>query len=213
MYFPYIMYNMYNIWTVLIRCFYINIVFSRKMWQLTKDELDAYIWFTYFYLFINGRSCHISQKFQQKLIGIWKFGKALIVWRNNAGGDGPTVFLRWGWHWGWQFRCAGNFFLSNQGLYFVKENYEIFSTEVSARERQGQISGGPHQDVIGSLGISSTVRPFWICSPVGEHLNLNVLCRSRCIVQFLFLPSSCEVSLRKQFKKIPGKCRTSWICD
>ncbi len=33
------------------------------------------------------------------------------------------------------------------------------------------------------------------------------------IVQFLFLPSSCEISLRKPFKKTPGKCRTSWVCD
>ncbi len=47
-----------------------------------------------------------------------------------------------------------------QELYFVKENYEMFSTEVSAREKQGQNSGGPHQGVIGSLGISSAVRPF-----------------------------------------------------
>ncbi len=30
------------------------------------------------------------------------------------------------------------FFLSKQELYFVRENYEIFSTEVSAREKQGQ---------------------------------------------------------------------------
>ncbi len=50
--------------------------------------------------------------------------------------------------------------VSKQELYFVKENYEIFSTEVSAREKQGQNSGGPHQGVIGSLGISSAVRPF-----------------------------------------------------
>ncbi len=50
--------------------------------------------------------------------------------------------------------------VSKQELYFVKENYEVFSTEVSAREKLGQNSGGPHQGVIGSLGISSTVRPF-----------------------------------------------------
>ncbi len=30
-------------------------------------------------------------------------------------------------------------------------NYEIFSTEVSVREKQGQNSGGSHQGVIGSL--------------------------------------------------------------
>ncbi len=42
----------------------------------------------------------------------------------------------------------------------MKGNYEIFSTEVSAREEQGQNSGGPHQGVIGSLVISSAVRPF-----------------------------------------------------
>ncbi len=103
--------------------------------------------------------------------------------------------------------------VSKQERYFVEENYELFSTEVSAREKQGQNNGGPHQGVIGSLGSSSAVRPFWICSPVGEYLSLNVPCRSLCIVQFLFLPSSCEVSLRKQFKKTPGKCRTSWVCD
>ncbi len=50
--------------------------------------------------------------------------------------------------------------VSKQELYFVKENYEIFSTEVSAREKQGQNSDGPHQGVIGSLGISSVGRPF-----------------------------------------------------
>ncbi len=50
--------------------------------------------------------------------------------------------------------------VSKQELYFVKENYEIFSTEVSAREKQGQNSGGPHQGVIGAFGISSAVRPF-----------------------------------------------------
>ncbi len=120
----------------------------------------------------------------------------------------------------WQKKCVGlhrtwvsKRTVSKQELYFVKDNYEIFSTEVFAREKQGQDSGGPHQGVIGSLGSSSAVRPFWICSPVGEYLSLNVPCRRLCIVQFLFLPSSCEVSLRKQFKKTPGKCRTSWGCD
>ncbi len=38
-------------------------------------------------------------------------------------------------------------FFCKQELYFVKENYEIFSTEVSAREKQEQNSGGPHQGV------------------------------------------------------------------
>ncbi len=33
---------------------------------------------------------------------------------------------------------------NKQELYFVKENYEIFSTEVSAGEKQGQNSGEPH---------------------------------------------------------------------
>ncbi len=50
--------------------------------------------------------------------------------------------------------------VSKQELYFVKENYEFFSPEVSAREKQGHNSGGPHQGLIGSLGISSTVRSF-----------------------------------------------------
>ncbi len=34
--------------------------------------------------------------------------------------------------------------VSKQELYFVKENFEIFSTEVYAREKQGQNSGEPH---------------------------------------------------------------------
>ncbi len=50
--------------------------------------------------------------------------------------------------------------VSKQELYFVEGNYEIFSTEVSAREKQGQNSGGPHQGIFGSLEISSAVRPF-----------------------------------------------------
>ncbi len=104
-------------------------------------------------------------------------------------------------------------FLSKQELYFVKENYEIFSTEVSAREKQGQNSGWPHQGVIVSLWILSVVRPFWICLPVGKFLSRNVPCSSLFIVQFLLLPSSCEVSLRKLFQKTPGKCRTSWVYE
>ncbi len=67
---------------------------------------------------------------------------------------------------------------------FVTENYEIFSTGVSAREKQGQDKGGPLQGVIRSLIISSVGRPFWICSPVG-FLNCNVLYSSLWIVQFL----------------------------
>ncbi len=50
--------------------------------------------------------------------------------------------------------------VSKQELYFLKDNYEIFSTEVSAREKQGQNSREPHQGVIGSLGMSSVGRPF-----------------------------------------------------
>ncbi len=50
--------------------------------------------------------------------------------------------------------------VSKQELYFVKENYKIFSAEVSAWEKQGQNSGGPHQGVTGSLRISSVGRPF-----------------------------------------------------
>ncbi len=34
--------------------------------------------------------------------------------------------------------------VSKEELYFIKENYEIFSTEVSAREKQGQNNSGPH---------------------------------------------------------------------
>ncbi len=37
-------------------------------------------------------------------------------------------------------------FLIKQEIYFVKENYEMFSTEVSARGKQEQNSGGPHKD-------------------------------------------------------------------
>ncbi len=51
-------------------------------------------------------------------------------------------------------------YVSKQKLYFVKENYEIFSTQVFAKEKQGQNSGEPHQGVVGSLEISSAVRPF-----------------------------------------------------
>ncbi len=50
--------------------------------------------------------------------------------------------------------------VSKHELYFLKDNYEVFSTEVSAREKQGQNSSGPHQRVTGSLGISSVRRPF-----------------------------------------------------
>ncbi len=52
------------------------------------------------------------------------------------------------------------FNVHKQELYFVKDNYEIFGTEVSAREKQGQNDGEPHQGVIGSLVISSVGRPF-----------------------------------------------------
>ncbi len=58
---------------------------------------------------------------------------------------------------------AGCLFLSKvskQELYLVKENYEIFSTEVSVKEKQGQNSGEPHQGLNGSFGISSAIGPF-----------------------------------------------------
>ncbi len=91
--------------------------------------------------------------------------------------------------------------VSKQELYFAKENYEIFSTEVSAREKQEQNKDGPHQGFIGSLVVSSVGRPFWICSPVGEILSRNVPCRCLFIVQFLILPSSCEVSWKNNLWK------------
>ncbi len=47
-----------------------------------------------------------------------------------------------------------------QELYFVNENYDIFSKEVSAGEKQGQNSGGPNQGVIRSLGMSSVSQHF-----------------------------------------------------
>ncbi len=87
----------------------------------------------------------------------------------------------------------------NKSLYFVKENYKTLSTEVSAWEKQGQSSGGPHRGVIGSLGILSVVWPFGICSRVGSLF----------IVKVLHLPTSCEVSLRKLFQNKPFKCSTS----
>ncbi len=63
-----------------------------------------------------------------------------------------------------QFICFVSKSLQKRGLvkklYFVKQNYEIFSTEASAREKHGQNSCEPHQGVTGSLGISSVVRPF-----------------------------------------------------
>ncbi len=36
------------------------------------------------------------------------------------------------------------YYFFKQELYLVKENYEIFSTEVSAREKQGQNNNGSH---------------------------------------------------------------------
>ncbi len=48
---------------------------------------------------------------------------------------------------------------------------------------------------------------------VWEYRSLNVPRSSRFIIQFLIITSSCEVSLRKQFQKTPGICRTSWVCD
>ncbi len=48
----------------------------------------------------------------------------------------------------------------NKRYIFVTENYEIFSTKVSAREKQGQDKGGPHQRVIRSFVISSVGQPF-----------------------------------------------------
>ncbi len=47
-----------------------------------------------------------------------------------------------------------------QELYFVKENYDIFSKEISAREKYRQKNARPHQGVIGSLKISSAGWPF-----------------------------------------------------
>ncbi len=101
------------------------------------------------------------------------------------------------------------FFLSKQELCFVKENYEIFSTEVSAREKQGQNSGGP---VVESNWVSwNFIRRSAILNLFAGWGVPEPQCSMYCffIVQFLFLPSSCEVSLRKRIKKTPGKCRTS----
>ncbi len=47
-----------------------------------------------------------------------------------------------------------DFFLK-QELYFVKEKYEIFSTEITTRETLRQNNSGPHQGVTGSPVISS----------------------------------------------------------
>ncbi len=51
--------------------------------------------------------------------------------------------------------------VSKQELYFVKENYEIFSTEITARETIRQNSSEPHQGLIGSP----------VISPVGGHFE------------------------------------------
>ncbi len=77
-------------------------------------------------------------------------------------------------------------------FFLVKENYKIFSTEISAREKRRQNNSG-----------SSVGRPFGICSPVGEFLSPNISWSSLWIAQFLVLPSTCEVSLRKRFPKPP----------
>ncbi len=53
------------------------------------------------------------------------------------------------------------FKLSKQELYFVKENYEIFSAEITARETLRQNTSGPHQGVIGAP----------VISPVGGHFE------------------------------------------
>ncbi len=56
--------------------------------------------------------------------------------------------------------------VSKQELYFVKQNYEIFSTEISAREKLRQKNVGPHKGVIGSkIG-----RPSGSGPSVGEFL-------------------------------------------
>ncbi len=39
-------------------------------------------------------------------------------------------------------------------------------------------------------------------------MSPNFPCKSPFIVQFLFIPSSGEVSLRRQFQKTPVKCRS-----
>ncbi len=53
----------------------------------------------------------------------------------------------------------------------------------------------------------------WNLFAVWEYLPLNVPRSCHFIVQFLIIPSFCEVSLRKQFQKTPGKCRIFWVCD
>ncbi len=82
-----------------------------------------------------------------------------------------------------------------QQLYFVKEIYEIFSTQISAKKNRRQNNAGSHQVVIVSLLISSVKRPFSIC--------LAVCCSCRFVVRFLLSQSTCEVSLRKRFQKPP----------
>ncbi len=49
---------------------------------------------------------------------------------------------------------------SKQELYFVKENYEIFSTELSAREKQGQNNGGQIKELLGLLEFHPSVGHF-----------------------------------------------------
>ncbi len=93
--------------------------------------------------------------------------------------------------------------VGKQELYSVKENFEIRSKEIFAREKWRQNNAGLHQGVIVSLVISCVGRPFWICLPVGEILSYNVPCSSLFIVQFLFLPSTCGVSLKERVQKPP----------
>ncbi len=68
---------------------------------------------------------------------------------------------------------------------------------------------GHIKELLGLLEFHPSVGHFEFVRRLGESLSRKVPCSSLFIVKFLVLPSCCEVSLRKQFQKTPGKCRTS----
>ncbi len=80
---------------------------------------------------------------------------------------------------GWKFVCK------NENWFFMRCKNIVISPYVTLYK------------------IAPVGRPFWIFSLVGKFLNHNVPWRSLFSVQFLDLPSICEVSLRKRFQKTP----------
>ncbi len=55
-------------------------------------------------------------------------------------------------------------FFKKKKLYFVKESNDIFSTEASAQEKQGQNSGGHIKELLGPLEFRPSVGHFgFVC--------------------------------------------------